>query len=121
VATITDDDPLPELTASDVAILEGNAGTRNLTFTVRLSAVSGRPVTVEYATADGTAAAGTDYVPKSGTLTFLPGWTTQTVTIAILGDEDAEGDEFLVLNLLDAANAIVAGPGRGWIKSDDAP
>jgi hypothetical protein len=119
VATITDDDPLPELSVTNVAILEGNSGTKNLSFTIRLSAVSGRLVTVQYATADGTATAGSDYVPRSGTLTFLSGWIAQSVTVVIQGDESIEGDEQFVLNLLGASNAVIAGPGQGLILDDE--
>ncbi len=52
---------------------EGNAGTAALTFTVTLGAASAQVVTVNYATADGTALAGSDYTATSGTLTFAPG------------------------------------------------
>ena len=73
VVTIRDDDPLPTVTIADVAVAEGQSGTSNLTFTLVLSAPSGRTVTVAYATADGTATAGSDYVAKSGTVYFLGG------------------------------------------------
>jgi hypothetical protein len=91
VATITDDDPLPRLSINDPTITEGNAGTKNLTFTVSLSEVSGRSVSVQYTTADATATAGSDYLAKSGTLTIFAGWTSQTVTITINGDIDRTG------------------------------
>ena len=67
--TITDNDAAPALSINDVAVAEGDTGTTNATFTVTLSAASGFTVTVNYATADGTAAAGSDYQSTSGTLT----------------------------------------------------
>src|SRR5262249_596963 len=70
VGPLRNDDPLPTLTVSDVVVSEGNTGTKTATFNVNLSAASGQTITVAYATADGTASAGSDYVAKSGTLTF---------------------------------------------------
>jgi uncharacterized delta-60 repeat protein len=61
-----------------------NAG--GVTVTVNLAAVAGVPVTVTYATSDGTAVAGTDYTAATGTLTFTPGQTTATFTIAVQDD-----------------------------------
>ena len=58
LGTITDDDPLPGLSVNDVTVAEGNSGTVAATFTVSLTVSSGREVTVGYATADGSAAAG---------------------------------------------------------------
>ena len=60
----------------DVTVTEGNTGTRAATFTVTLSAASGQPVTVAYATANGTATAGSDYQAASGTLTIPAGQTS---------------------------------------------
>ena len=57
MGTITDDDAAPTLTIDDVTVAEGNSGTMNATFTVTLSAASGQTVTVDYATANGTATA----------------------------------------------------------------
>jgi hypothetical protein len=120
VATIIDDDASPQLLVSDVRLLEGNSGTRNLAFTVRLSAASGRSVSVEYATADATATAGVDYVARSGTLTFLPGWTTQTVYVAINGDDAIEADEELLFQLLNPSGASLGtSQGVGTILNDD--
>ena len=70
------------ITINDVSLTEGNAGTTNLTFTVTLSAASGKTVTVGYATADGTATAPADYTLAAGTLTFTPGVLTRTFTVA---------------------------------------
>src|SRR5207253_2778202 len=70
--TIVDDDGQPSLAINDVAVVEGDSGTVPATFTITLSAPAGVPVTVSYTTADGTATAGSDYLPASGALTFAP-------------------------------------------------
>ena len=73
IGTILDDDALPILSIEAASVSEGNSGTKNLNFHVVLSDVSGRSVTVQYATANGTATAGSDYQARSGTLTLLAG------------------------------------------------
>ena len=95
--TIQDDDPLPRISVADVAIAEGDSGTKSLSFVLTLSVPSGRSVSVNYATADVTATAGSDYVAKSGTATFAAGTTSQTVSITVNGDAAAEINETLVL------------------------
>jgi hypothetical protein len=75
------------------------------TITVTLSAVSGKTITVDYETSDGTAVAGSDYVAKTGTLTFDPGETVQTFTVTIVNDVLNEEDETLGLALTDPVNA----------------
>ncbi|MFZ6820678.1 Calx-beta domain-containing protein, partial [Undibacterium sp. Ji22W] len=82
-ATITDNDGTPSLSINDVIVNEA-AGTA--TFTVTLSAASGQTVSVGYNTSNGTATAGSDYTATSGTLTFNPGVTTQTITVNIAND-----------------------------------
>jgi hypothetical protein len=110
----------PAITINDVAVREGNIGTVNATFTIRLSAAYSLPVTVHYATADGTATAGGDYAAASGTVTFAAGQTTQTVTIAVLGDRLPEPSETLFVNLSQPTNATIAdGQGVGTILDDE--
>src|SRR5205823_6118863 len=79
--TILDDDPLPSLSINNISLTEGTGGNTNATFTVNLSAASAKTVTVNFATSDGTAVAGSDYSAASGMLTFNPGQTTQTVSV----------------------------------------
>jgi hypothetical protein len=118
--TITDDDPAPSLSIDSVASNEGNTGTTPLVFTVRLSSPSGQAVTVHYATADGTAAAGSDYTATSGSLTFAPGVVAQTITVPVSGDTAVEPDEAFLVNLSDAAGATLANDhGTGTILNDD--
>jgi hypothetical protein len=112
--------PNPTLSVSDASLIEGNTGSNMMSFTVTLSAASSTTIAVDYATADGTATAGTDYQPTSGTLTFNPGETSKTVTVAIMGDTTPEPDETLFLNLSNPVNAGIAdGQGQGTILNDD--
>ena len=108
VGTITDDDPLPSLTINDVSLVEGNAGTSNLTFTATLSAASGKTVTVDYATADATATSPADYTNAAGTLSFAPGVITRTFTVPVVGDTLDEFDETFAANLSNPTNATIA-------------
>lgn len=121
VGTITDDDTAPTLSIDDVSVLEGNSGTKNMTFTVSLSAASGLPVTVNYGTANGTALSGSDYGLLSGLqLTFAPGETSKTVNIVVSGDQDLEQDETLLVNLSNATGATLSdAQGIGTITNDD--
>jgi len=111
---------VPGLAVNDVSVVEGNSGTTSLVFTVTLSAASTKTVTVNYATANGTATAGGDYTATSGTLTFAAGVRTQTVTVSTWGDTTSEGNETLMLNLSGAVNAaILDNQGIGTILNDD--
>ncbi len=111
---------LPALSINDVSLNEGNSGTTTFTFTVSLSAPSALPVTVNYATADGTAQAGTDYTAASGSLTIPANQTTGTISITVNGDTVAEPDETFFVNLSGAINATLAkGVGVGTIRNDD--
>jgi hypothetical protein len=117
--TIVNDDKVPAVTVSSPSVAEGDSGTAALTFTVTLSGSSGQPVTVNYATSDGTATAGSDYTATSGSLTFAPGETTKTVTISVTGDRTFEPDETLTLAVTDAGGSALAS-GTGTILNDDA-
>ena len=90
------------LSIDDVTITEGDVGAVAATFTVTLSDVSPDTVTVDYATADGTAVAPGDYSAAGGTLTFLPGETTQTVTVDVNGDALDEEEETYTVDLTNA-------------------
>ncbi len=122
--TILNDDNAPSFTINDVAVTEGNSGTTLATFTVTLSNPSQQVITVDYATADGTATAPSDYVAIATpqTLTFNPGDPlTQTVSVTVNGDLLAEANETFFVNLTNAVNATIAdGQGQGTIQNDDA-
>ena len=97
--TITNDDALPTLTIANVTVNEGNSGTTSFAFAVTLSAVSASTVTVDYATADGSAVAPGDYAAASGTLTFSPGQTAKQIVVAVNGDTTVETTETFTVNL----------------------
>ena len=114
--------PPPTFAVSDVTAFEGNAGTTTASFTVTLSAPSGKEVSVDYATADGTAAAGSDFLPLSGTLVFLPGQVQRTVVVTVMGDALDEADEAFTLVLSNPASASLEdAEGLGAILDDDLP
>ena len=119
--TITDDDEPPTLSLSSPSVNEGNVGSVDLTYTVTISAVSGRSVTVDYADAGtGTATAGTDYATASGTLTISAGSTSGTFAVAVFGDGRDEANETVVMELRNADGATIAtGTGTGTITDDD--
>jgi hypothetical protein len=92
----------------------------NAVFSVWLSEPSGSTVTVAYATADGTALAGSDYLPATGTLTFLPSVLTRSVSVPVTGDTLYEADEVLFLNLSNPTNAALGdGQGVATVVNDD--
>jgi hypothetical protein len=105
--TINDNDTAPAIDISNVSVTEGNAGSSNLTFTITLDDPSGQSVSVNYATANGSAIAGQDYTATSGALTFNPGQTSLQVNVPILGDTLDEDNETFVLNLSGAVNATI--------------
>jgi large repetitive protein len=112
--------PLPTLSIADLTITEGEDGTNQAIFTVNLNEASTRPVTVNYNTANGTATAGNDYTATSGTLTFNPGTTTQTITVPITGDRLDEIDKNFSVNLTNPINASIADNiGIGTIIDND--
>ncbi len=121
--TIVNDDAavvLPTLSINNVAQNEGNSGLTPFVFTVTLSAASATAVTVNYATSDGSATAGSDYNAASGTLTFAPGVLTQTITVNVIGDTVNEGTETFAVTLSTPTNATLAiAQGIGSIINDD--
>ena len=121
LGTITDNDPLPSLSINDATVVEGNTGTVSATYTVTLNTVSGRSVTVDYATANGSAVAPADYQAANGTLTFTPGQTTRQLTVLVNGDLLDEINETYLVNLSNPANATISdSQGAGTITDDDA-
>jgi hypothetical protein len=116
--TILDNDPQVSLSVDDVSAPEGG---QSATFTLSLSRESGKIVTVDYATADGSAAAPSDYASRSETIIFMPGETSKTVSVALVHDALVEPDETFTLALSRAVNATVSdGQGVATIVDDDA-
>jgi hypothetical protein len=116
--TILDNDPQVSLSVDDVSAPEGG---QSATFTLSLSRESGKIVTVDYATVDGTAAAPSDYASRSGTIIFMAGETSKTVSVALVQDAVVEPDETFTLALSRAVNAtLFDGQGVATIVDDDA-
>jgi len=108
------------ISASDCAVTEGDAGQVSCSFTVSLSTASSQTVSVGFATADGTAVSGQDYLGGSGTVTFPPGTTVQTVPVGIIGDLLDEPDETYFVNLSNPTNATLGdAQGLGTIVDND--
>src|ERR1041384_2405645 len=112
----------PSITVHDVVVVEGNSGTTQATFSVTLSAASSQTVSCSFATANGTATAGSDYVATSGTLTFAPGEVEKQVVVLVNGDTVDEAQETFFLDISNVQNATVStGRGTGFIIDDDGP
>jgi Tol biopolymer transport system component len=106
----------PPLRIGNARAKEGNTNAR---FTVSLSDASQQAVAVDYATANKSAKAPADYTAKTGTLTFEPGDTSKTVTVAIRGDRRNERNETFRVNLSNANTTIVDASGKGTIYDND--
>ncbi|MEZ4513085.1 MAG: Calx-beta domain-containing protein [Chloroflexota bacterium] len=120
---IADDDATPTVQLSSAAY-SVNEADGEATITVQLSAASGREVTVQYATADGTAVSPADYTPLPlTTLTFASGTISQTFTVEVVNDALFEEDEFVGLVLSTPTNATLGTPASGalTIVDDEAP
>ena len=121
--TITNDDPLPSITIGNSSRTEGASGTSgNSTFNISLSNPSYQTITVSFATTDGSATAGSDYVATPGTVTFNPGDTAKSISVVVSGDNIDEVNETYFVNLTNPTNATIAtAQGGGTIFDDDGP
>ena len=120
--TIVDDDQA-FVSIDNVAVTEGNAGTAFATFSVSLSTPSSRRVTVNAATADQTAAAGSDYESTRRVVTFAPGETRASLPVGVLGDGVDEPNETFAVDLTNPTGEAEIASGRGvaTITDDDEP
>ena len=110
-----------QISVANASVTEGDAGTKTAAFVVSLNAASTTAVTVKYTTANGTAAAGSDYVAKSGAITFAPGVTSATIPVTINGDTATESNETFLFKLSKPVGAVVSnGIGLGTIVDNDA-
>ncbi|MGI8686111.1 MAG: Calx-beta domain-containing protein [Acidimicrobiales bacterium] len=111
----------PAIIIGDATVTEGDSGVVAATFTVAISAANTTAATISYATAAGTATAGVDYANTSGTVTFAPGETVKTFTIAVLPDGVDEANETFFVNLSNPSNIAVVfdAQGTGTIVDDD--
>ena len=120
IGTIIDNDPLPALSINDVPLTEGDDGTQNANFTVRLSQVSGQIVTVQFTTEDDTAKSGEDYQQQTGEITFAPGELEKTISVKVNGDRRQELTKSFNIKLTNANNALITqGTGIGTIFDND--
>ena len=118
--TNTDNDDAPNISISDASVKEGDTGQRDATFALTLSNPSSQPVTVDYATQNGTASASSDYQAGNGTVTFAPGNTEETITVEVNGDTKEEKNETFDVNLSNPMGATIEdGQGKGTIENDD--
>ena len=117
--TIADD--VPTMSINDVSILEGNAGTKVLNFTVSMSVPPTGPVSANFTTANGTATtADGDYVADAGVVSFIAGQDTEFITITINGDVRNEANETFLINLSNISGALMGdAQGIGTITNDD--
>ena len=112
----------PSISVRDVTLVEGNSGTTQATFVVALSGPSSQSVSFSFATANGTATAGSDYVATSGASSFAPGEVEKPVVVLINGDTVDETQETLFLDISNVQNATVSSArGTGFINDDDGP
>lgn len=112
----------PSISVRDAVVVEGNSGTTQATFVVALSAASSQSVSFSFATSNGTATAGSDYVATSGASSFAPGEVEKPVVVLINGDTVDELQETLFLDISNVQNATVSSNrGTGFINDDDGP
>jgi uncharacterized repeat protein (TIGR01451 family) len=118
----------PTITIKDASVAEPVSGSSPAAFAVTLSHAFTHPLTVNFATADDTgganpATAGSDYTSASGTLTFNPGETVQTVSVSVLADADAaETNETFLVNISGASVGIITdAQAVGAITPDSTP
>ncbi len=129
IGTIYDDEP--RISGNSVTVQEGNSGPVTALVTLNLSNPYDQDVTVGYATAGGSAGAGSDFLPSSGTVTFAPGQTAKQVPVTILGDRVAElyfddngnwyNTERFTLNLSVLSGNAASMGGVGLTILDDEP
>jgi hypothetical protein len=114
-------DETPSFIIDDVSFVEGNSGNTDFVFTVSLvppDAVNTH--TVDFSTSGISATSGVDFLPTSGTLTFNPGVSTQTVTVEVVGDTTVEGTEDFQVNLSSSSGPPIGdATGIGTILNDD--
>ena len=120
-AVISDDDAMPSIAIDDVTIIEGDAGTSSAIFTVTRTGPTQLPVTFDWATADGTALAGSDYLGGSGNRSISITGSSGTISVDVIGDTLDEPEETFSLSIADAGNATITNDtGVATIGDDDA-
>ena len=122
ILNISDDDPLPKIKIGDVSVKEGNQGFTTATLAITLSAASGRTISVNYTSVDGTAVSPGDYQPVSGNLSFAAGEISKTIAVQIVGDTIVEQNETFQISMSNLVNAAPENnAGTVTIIDDDSP
>ena len=117
----------PLLSIQNVALIEGDAGNKNLIFKVNLSTVSALPVSFTVKTVDKTASAGFDYQAINAAIKTIPvGTQSYEISVSIVGDKAAESDETFKVELSKISNAVFDSGSEiltttGTIIDDDKP
>ena len=119
VGTIINDDPQPTLIFSTATFNEGNSGAPLVSVPIQLSAAAGSPISINYATSNGTAVAGSDYNSRSGVLYFSNGVTSLFIPLSINGDTLGESNEFFYVRLFNGTNINVNTQFLVVIMNDD--
>jgi hypothetical protein len=120
VGTIVNDDVTPTISIDDPSIVEGDSATQLVTFTISLSGASNADTRVSFATANGSATAGPDYLARNGAVTISAGALSKIVTVKVKGDLLDEVDETFFLVLSNPTNATIAdGQGACTIVDND--
>lgn len=111
----------PVLNIGNASVAEGDSGTTAMLFQVSLGQPAGEGgVSFDYATVDGTATAGQDYIATSGTATIAEGDSSATLSVSVLGDTTIEADETFGLQLSNVTGARDGSLlGTGTIINDD--
>jgi hypothetical protein len=111
--TILNDDGTPSLSIDDVDSVEPATGTVVAPFTVLLLPPSAGAITVNFATANGSATAPGDYTAASGLLSFAAGETSKPVNVTVRSDATSEPPESYSVNLSNPTGGAVIGDGSG--------
>ncbi|MDQ3465787.1 MAG: IPT/TIG domain-containing protein [Actinomycetota bacterium] len=112
--------PATAVNIGDASGNEGDGGSSMFTFAVSLTTASDTDVSVRYATVDGTADAGVDYAPTSGTLVIRAGTFAASVAVQVFGDLSPESDEtFQVVLSAPVGAEVDDGIGLGVIFNDE--
>jgi uncharacterized protein YegP (UPF0339 family) len=122
ISVVNRNNDFPSLTIGDVSLVEGTGGTTSFVFPVALSQAASYDVSVAYATQNGTAVAGSDYVAAAGSLVFAAGTVGRTIPISVAAETLVEANETFFVDLSGAVGATIGDVrGVGTIVNDDAP
>jgi len=120
ILTITDDDAPPSISINDATVVEGNSGAPVRSFTLTLSAASGKPIAVNVTSTGGTATQVTDYSAINTLANIAAGATSQSISFLVDGDAVFEDDETFTVSLSNPSNVTIdRGTATITIQNDD--